>query len=76
MTTGKLAALIRESMREQFIKESPSKKCFDYSEANMERLSLLINDRSTAEDAQEVRGHLRECPRCRFVYACVREKGK
>ena len=66
-----LRRAIRELMRRAWLDSKPSAKCFDHDETRMDLLLQFRERRASAEDIKDVRSHLLECPRCRYVYTIV-----
>jgi hypothetical protein len=69
-----LIRLISENLRRAWIEEHPSESCFDHSEARMQAMLSFLDGTGTGGERDDVRHHLRECPRCRFIYAAMRRR--
>jgi len=74
-TSGKPAPAVRVAryVRERWAREEPGEMCFDRDDSTMARLLAFLDGTATEANAQGVRSHLLQCPRCRFVYASIRE---
>jgi hypothetical protein len=60
---------IADLLRDEWIDEEPSARCFDFDEARMARLLSFFANQADGDDFDDVRDHLTECPRCQFLYA-------
>src|SRR4051812_8738807 len=67
---------VTEALQRRWIEDPPTQKCFDQSEARAEALLSFIEDTADARTFDDVRIHLLECARCRFIYASARETGE
>ena len=63
----KLSEIVLENLMDEWIYNEPSNQCFDYNEA---RMASLLNFIKRKEET--ARQHLIICPRCRFIYLCLR----
>ncbi len=68
MVTG----LISDNLQRLWVEEEPGEKCFDHDESRMGSLLSFIDGKGIQSENDEVRGHLLQCPRCRFIYAQLR----
>jgi hypothetical protein len=64
---------IRRYMQSQFLNRSPGERCFDYDEFRMQQLQDFIQGTG---DRDDVRDHLMNCCRCRYVYSVVSKSMK
>jgi hypothetical protein len=73
VTRERLSAAISSLLEKNWAEEEPGERCFDHDEARMSRLVSYLAGRADREETNEVKDHLLECPRCRFIYARVRQ---
>lgn len=71
-----LTRLIAGYLQKRWAQDEPGEKCFDHDDSTMARLLDFIDGTVTDADRREVRTHLLQCPRCRFIYAKIREGGE
>ena len=74
--TERLSAAVSDLLEKQWLKEEPGERCFDHDEARMARLVAFMEGRAKREEAEDVKDHLLECSRCRFIYGRIRETVK
>ena len=65
--------LISSQLKARWVEDEPGEKCFDRDESRMASLRSFVEKRTKSTDNQDVANHLLTCPRCRFIYARVRE---
>ena len=68
-----IAGLISENLKNTWVEEEPTERCFDYDETQMDSLLSFIEGRDIGFEGDSVRDHLLKCPRCRYLYARTRE---
>jgi RNA polymerase sigma factor (sigma-70 family) len=68
-TEEQLSEAITDILRQHWSTQSPCEMCFDHDKSRMERLMAFLDGRAASQEAEEVKAHLLECPRCRFIYA-------
>jgi adenine/guanine phosphoribosyltransferase-like PRPP-binding protein len=76
VTRERLSAAISDLLEMQWINEEPGERCFDHDEARMARLVSFLDGHAGEKESNDVKDHLLECSRCRFIYARVRETVK
>ena len=67
-----LSGLIAGHLQKRWAQDEPSDKCFDHDDLTMARLLAFIDGTANDPDKREVRTHLLQCPRCRFIFAKMR----
>lgn len=71
-----LTGLIARHLQDRWAEEEPGDKCFDRDEQTMARLLAFLDGTARDPDRREVRTHLLQCPRCRFIFARMRAVAK
>src|SRR5262249_12910781 len=71
-----LSAAIADLLKKQWVTEDPGERCFDHDETRMAGLLAYVAGQAPRGTADGIRDHLLDWPRCRFIYARVRESMK
>src|SRR5438105_586020 len=68
-----LSTAISDLMQAQWVGKEPGERCFDYDESRSALLLAFLAGETREQDGEEVKDHLLDCPRCRFIYTSVRK---
>jgi len=69
----RFAASVAEILERHWLEDERTSNCFDFNETRAEALLQFIADASEPEVTEEIRTHLSQCARCRFIYASTYE---
>ena len=73
---GNLEQAIKDGMRRAWVEDPIGLRCFDYDEARMSLLLGFIDKTIGTDEFEDVRQHLIDCQRCRFIYVVTRYPNK
>jgi len=66
-----IADAISDILFHEWADKEPTPRCFDFSEERAGQLITFIEGNGDLESDTEVRQHLHECARCRFIYSAT-----